>query len=195
MIGLIIGISNNYVRRDNFYIDSEANKTQDTLCLFHNCPIKRSICHYFDTNNRNILQFNNFVKNASIVFDYNNEEQDQIQKEERMVDVCQLEEMVEDSDCLIKFFLPHFESVMEMITKNIFIQPNVCNTAQDISLANTTFETNNIVNDQDPTWPHIKGIFNIFHKLVNNSFFVLKVQDYISKDFIKNVKFILNQRL
>jgi hypothetical protein len=101
--------------------------------------------------------------------------------------------MVNDNECLIKFFIPQFETVMEMITKNIFLNLNTNfnnNSADDISIADTTIDTKNMLIDKDPAWPHMQGIFNIFYKLVVNSYFVLKLQTYIYKDFIKNVKLI-----
>ena len=126
-----------------------------------------------------------------MIFDYSDDSFYE-QKLNRKQAIRRLEEMVNDNKLLLELFVANFAIVLEMITKNIFlniesIHENVIND-NNISEANTTLDTKNIGIDKDFTWPHIKGIFNIFYKLVqNNSFFVVKLQDYVSKDFITKV--------
>ncbi len=202
MFGVIMGISNNYARRANYNTDSEENlKTvsRSTFCYHENFSPKKSKKLPKQDNKENhhikektdILAFSQDIKRACKIYNYSSDDADRVQKSNRKLAISRIEEMVNDNECLIKFFIPQFENVMEMITKNIFLNLNTNfnnNSADDISIADTTIDTKNMFIVKDPAWPHMQGIFNIFYKLVVNSYFVLKLQTYIYKDFIKNVK-------
>lgn len=97
--------------------------------------------------------------------------------------------MVNDNKLFLELFVPNFKSVMEMISVNIFLNLSNNNSDEDnLSVAETTISTKNILVDPDPAWPHMQGVFNIFYKLVqNNSYFIVKLQEYLNQDFMKNV--------
>ena len=99
---------------------------------------------------------------------------------------------MDDHEFLIKNLAPNIEKVMEMIIKNIFLKINHINindNISDLSVADTAVTTNSIIvyADDDLTWPHIQGIFNIFYKLIIKSYIVEKLHVYIDKAFITKV--------
>ena len=107
--------------------------------------------------------------------------------------IRRLENMLNDNEYIIKYFIPCFEKVMKMILKNIFMKiivTNIDDNLNDLSIADTAVTTNSIIIDYDKSWPHFKGIFDILYKIIINSYVVVKLLEYVDKVFITKVNFI-----
>jgi hypothetical protein len=141
-----------------------------------------------------VLAFTHDLRKASKIYDYANKESDVVHKANRKLAIGRLDDMLNDNKLFLELFVPNFKSVMEMITVNIFLNlhyPNQNTDEDNLSVANTTIDTKNMMIDNEPAWPHMQGIFNIFYKLVQtNSYFTVKLQEYINQDFMKNVTII-----
>ena len=80
---------------------------------------------------------------------------------------------------------------MEMITKNIF-RPLPCLKKNNINLglAETGVETEE--QESDPTWPHIRGVYEIFLQLiVNEACDIRTLKSFITTNFIQEVCYII----
>ena len=133
------------------------------------------------------------IKKASKIYD-SNEQSDFLRLANKKIAVNRLEEMLDDNEFLIKYFLPSFENVMEMISKNIFMKVNLItinDNLSNLSIAETAVTTNSVIVNTDNTWPQVQGIFNIFYKLIISSYFGVKLYDYVDKAFIRKVKKVL----
>ena len=65
-----------------------------------------------------------------------------------------------------QLFVPNIESVMDMIKKNIFRPLPNANRGGALAVTETGVEEEE--QEPDHTWPHIRGIYEIFLQLVIN---------------------------
>jgi hypothetical protein len=95
--------------------------------------------------------------------------------------------MLNDQRMVTTLFIPHIDSCMEMITKNIFRPlPSIKKSSINISMSDTGVDSEE--NESDPTWPHIRGIYEIFLQLiVNEACDVRTVRTFINPNFISEV--------
>ena len=97
--------------------------------------------------------------------------------------------MLNDQKIVTSMFIPQIDLMMEMITKNIF-RPLPCLKKNNINLgmSETGVETDD--QESDPSWPHIRGIYEIFLQLiVNEACDVKTLKSFITTNFISEVNF------
>ena len=124
---------------------------------------------------------------AKTTFDYADENKDSKLKTERISAINELIEMLNDQKIVTSLFIPQIDLMMEMITKNIF-RPLPCLKKNNINLgmSETGVETDD--QESDPSWPHIRGIYEIFLQLiVNEACDVKTLKSYITTNFISEV--------
>ena len=130
------------------------------------------------------------VNLAKTTYDYTDENKDAKAKQERLTAINELIEMLNDQRMVTTLFIPHIDSCMEMITKNIFRPlPSIKKSNINISMSDTGVDSEE--NESDPTWPHIRGIYEIFLQLiVNEACDVRTVRTFINPNFISEVNLI-----
>jgi serine/threonine-protein phosphatase 2A regulatory subunit B' len=131
-----------------------------------------------------------FLKKISLAkqtFDYSDENKDQKQKTERIAAINELIEMLNDQRLVATLFIPHIDMVMEMITKNIFRPlPSLKRNNINLGMSETGVEAEE--QESDPSWPHIRGIYEIFLQLIVNEACDVKTsKSYITSNFISEV--------
>jgi serine/threonine-protein phosphatase 2A regulatory subunit B' len=124
---------------------------------------------------------------AKTVFDYTDENKDSKQKTERLAAINELIEMLNDQRMVTSLFIPHLDLVMEMITKNIFRPlPSLKKNGISLGMQETGVESD--VQESDPSWHHIRGIYEIFLQfIVNDACDVKTFKSYITTNFISEV--------
>ena len=132
------------------------------------------------------------VNLAKITYDYADEQKDSKQKSERLAAINDLIQLLNDQRMVTQLFIPNIETVMDMIKKNIFRPlPN----ANRGNLAVTEQGVEEEEQEPDHSWPHIRGIYEIFLNLVINEacdvktlkFFVTSNFIVEERDFLKNI--------
>ena len=96
--------------------------------------------------------------------------------------------MLNDQRMVTTLFIPHIDLCMEMITKIIFRPlPSIKKSNINIGMSDTGVDADEV--ETDPTWPHIRGIYEIFLQLiVNEACDVRTVRTFINPNFISEVK-------
>lgn len=124
------------------------------------------------------------VNLAKTTFDYSDENKDTKLKSERIAAINELIEMLNDQKLVTSMFIPQMDLLMEMITKNIF-RPLPCLKRNNINLGMSDTGIDNDEQESDPSWPHIRGIYEIFLQLiVNEACDVKTLKSYITPNFI-----------
>jgi serine/threonine-protein phosphatase 2A regulatory subunit B' len=128
---------------------------------------------------------------AKTTYDYSDENKDTKQKSERIAAINELIEMLNDQRLVTSLFIPHIDIVMEMITKNIFRPlPSLKKNNINLGMSETGVETEE--QESDPSWPHIRGIYEIFLQLiVNEACDVKTFKSYITNNFISEVIYLI----
>ena len=128
------------------------------------------------------------VNLAKTTFDYSDENKDTKLKNERSSAIQELIEMLNDQKLVTSIFIPQMDLLMEMITKNIF-RPLPCLKRNNINLLVSDTGVDNDEQESDPSWPHIRGIYEIFLQLiVNEACDVKTLKTYITPNFISEVR-------
>jgi serine/threonine-protein phosphatase 2A regulatory subunit B' len=92
--------------------------------------------------------------------------------------------MLNDQKLVTSLFIPQMDLLMETITKNIF-RPLPCLKKNNISLGMSDTGVDNEEQESDPSWPHIRGIYEIFLQIIiNEACDVKTLKSYISTNFI-----------
>lgn len=130
------------------------------------------------------------VNLAKTTFDYTDENKDAKLKQERLTATNELIEMLNDQRMVTTLFIPHIDLCMEMVTKNIFRPlPSIKKSNINIGMSDTGVDADEV--ETDPTWPHIRGIYEIFLQLiVNEACDVRTVRTFINPNFISEVNFL-----
>ncbi len=132
----------------------------------------------------------NFLKKVNLAkttFDYTDENKDAKLKSERLAAVNEIIEMLNDQKLVTSLFIPQMDLLMETITKNIF-RPLPCLKKNNISLGMSDTGVDNEEQESDPSWPHIRGIYEIFLQIIiNEACDVKTLKSYISTNFISEV--------
>ena len=82
-----------------------------------------------------------------------------------------------------QLFVPNIESVMDMIKKNIFRPLPNANRGGALAVTETGVEEEE--QEPDHTWPHIRGIYEIFLQLViNEACDVKTLKQFVTSNFI-----------
>lgn len=124
------------------------------------------------------------VSLAKITYDYSDENKDSKLKTERLSAINELIEMINDPKLVTSLFIPHIDILMEIITKNIF-RPLPCLKRNSINLGMNDTGIDNEEQESDPSWPHIRGVYEIFLQLiVNEACDVKTLKQYITPNFI-----------
>lgn len=98
--------------------------------------------------------------------------------------------MLNDQRLVTSLFIPHMDLVMEMITKNVF-RPLPCLKKNNINLEMKDTGVDQDEQESDPSWPHIRGIYEIFLQLiVNEACDVKTLKSYVTTNFISEVNII-----
>ena len=120
---------------------------------------------------------------AKVTYDYADEQKDAKQKSERLTAINDLIQLLNDQRMVTQLFIPNIETVMDMIKKNIFRPlPN----ANRGNLAVTEQGVEEEEQEPDHSWPHIRGIYEIFLNL--SEFLQLFDSDIVEeRDFLKNI--------
>ena len=91
--------------------------------------------------------------------------------------------MLSDQRMVTQLFIPNIESVMEMIKKNIFRPLPCTNKGSGLGVSETGVEEEE--QKPDPSWEHIKGIYDIFLQLtINEACDVKTLKQFITSNFI-----------
>lgn len=92
--------------------------------------------------------------------------------------------MLEDQRMVTSLFIPHIDIVIDMITKNIFRPlPSTKKGNVNLSMSETGVEEEE--QEPDPTWPHIRGVYDIFLQLIINEACDVKTfKSFITSNFI-----------
>ena len=119
---------------------------------------------------------------AKATYDYSDEQKDSKQKSERLSAINDLIQLLNDQRMVTQLFIPNIETVMDMIKKNIFRPlPN----ANRGNLAVTETGVEEEEQEPDHSWPHIRGIYEIFLNLVINEACDVKTLKYfVTSNFI-----------
>ena len=118
-----------------------------------------------------------------MTYDYSDETKDQKQKAERLTAINDLIQMLSDQRMVTQLFIPNIESVMEMIKKNIFRPLPCTNKGSGLGVSETGVEEEE--QKPDPSWEHIKGIYDIFLQLtINEACDVKTLKQFITSNFI-----------
>lgn len=121
---------------------------------------------------------------AKITYDYSDETKDQKQKTERLAAINELIGMLNDQKKVTTLFIPNIDSVMDMIKKNIF-RPLPCTNRSNLALAVSETGVEEEEQEPDPSWPHIKGIYDIFLQLIINEACDVKTfKPFVTTNFI-----------
>lgn len=121
---------------------------------------------------------------AKTTFDYTDEQRDRKLKEERQAAINEITEMLNDQKLVTSLFIPQMDLLMETITKNIF-RPLPCLKKNSISLGMSDTGVDNDEQESDPSWPHIRGIYEIFLQIIiNEACDVKTLKSYITTNFI-----------
>jgi len=125
---------------------------------------------------------------AKTVYDYTDENKDAKQKSERLAAINELIEMLNDQRVVTSLFIPHIDLVMEMITKNIFRPlPSLKKNSISLGMQETGVESDE--QESDPSWSHVRGIYEIFLQfIVNDACDVKTFKSYITTNFISEVR-------
>jgi serine/threonine-protein phosphatase 2A regulatory subunit B' len=131
------------------------------------------------------------INSAKTVYDYTDENKDSKQKTERLAAINELIEMLNDQRMVTSLFIPHIDLVMEMITKNIFRPlPSLKKNNINLAMQETGVDTDEV--ESDPSWPHIRGVYEIFLQLiVNEACDVKTFKSYITNNFISEVYYFI----
>ena len=128
---------------------------------------------------------------AKTTFDYTDENKDAKLKSERLAAVNEIIEMLNDQKLVTSLFIPQMDLLMETITKNIF-RPLPCLKKNNISLGMSDTGVDNEEQESDPSWPHIRGIYEIFLQIIiNEACDVKTLKSYISTNFISEVRLVI----
>jgi serine/threonine-protein phosphatase 2A regulatory subunit B' len=123
---------------------------------------------------------------AKQTFDYSDENRDAKLKAERLTAINELIEMLNDQRSVASLFIPHIDIVMEMITKNIFRPLPSLKRNINLGMSETGVESDE--QESDPSWPHIRGVYEIFLQLIVNEACDVKTsKSYITSNFISEV--------
>ncbi len=97
--------------------------------------------------------------------------------------------MLNDQRMVTTLFIQHIELVMEMITKNIFRPlPSLKKNNLNLSMSEQGVDTDEP--ESDPSWSHIRGVYEIFLQLiVNEACDVKTFKQYITNNFISEVSY------
>ena len=119
---------------------------------------------------------------TKITYDYADEQKDSKQKQERLTAINDLIQLLNDQRMVTQLFIPNIETVMDMIKKNIFRPlPN----ANRGNLAVTEQGVEEEEQEPDHSWPHIRGIYEIFLNLViNEACDVKTLKFFVTSNFI-----------
>lgn len=92
--------------------------------------------------------------------------------------------MLNDQKLVTSLFIPQMDLLMETITKNIF-RPLPCLKRNSISLGMSDTGVSEEEQESDPTWPHIRGVYEIFLQIIiNEACDVKTLKSYITTNFI-----------
>ena len=117
-----------------------------------------------------------------MTYDYADEQKDSKQKSERLTAINDLIQLLNDQRMVTQLFIPNIETVMDMIKKNIF-RP-LPNTNRG-NLAVTEQGVEEEEQEPDHSWPHIRGIYEIFLNLViNEACDVKTLKFFVTSNFI-----------
>ena len=82
-----------------------------------------------------------------------------------------------------QLFIPNIENVMDMIKKNIFRPLPNANRGNSLAVSETGVEEEE--QEPDHTWPHIRGIYEIFLQLIiNEACDVRTLKQFVTTNFI-----------
>ena len=128
------------------------------------------------------MSFLKKVNLAKVTYDYADEQKDSKQKSERLTAINDLIQLLNDQRMVTQLFIPNIETVMDMIKKNIFRPlPN----ANRGNLAVTEQGVEEEEQEPDHSWPHIRGIYEIFLNLViNEACDVKTLKFFVTSNFI-----------
>jgi len=116
------------------------------------------------------------------IIDMNGENKNASEQQERLKILQELTEMLIDSRFITNVCLPNLESIMEMISNNIFRPLPSSNKAFGQSEAGTTEEEDTNI---DKNWPHLVGVYEFFYQLiVNEATEVRTLKVHINQNFI-----------
>ena len=121
---------------------------------------------------------------AKTTFDYSDENKDSKLKSERIQAITEILEMLNDQKIVTSLFIPQMDLLMETITKNIF-RPLPCLKRNSMALGMSDTGVENDEQESDPSWPHIRGIYDIFLQIIMNEACDVKtLKSYITTNFI-----------
>ena len=112
-----------------------------------------------------------FLKKVNLAkqsYDYTDETKDTKQKQERLTAINELIQYLSDQRMVTNYFITNIESVMDMIKKNIF-RPLPSTNRNNVALGVSETGVEEEEQEPDPSWVHIRGIYEIFLQLIRKS--------------------------
>ena len=89
-----------------------------------------------------------------------------------------------DQRSVTNLFIPNIDSVMDMIKKNIF-RPLPCTNNSSMKLSVTETGVDEEEQEPDPSWAHIRGVYEIFLQLIINEACDVKIfKPFVTSNFI-----------
>ena len=119
---------------------------------------------------------------AKITYDYADEAKDAKPKADRLNAINDLIQLLSDQRMVTQLFIPNIENVMDMIKKNIF-RPLPNTNGGNLAVTETGVEEEQ--QEQDHSWAHIRGIYEIFLNLViNEACDCITLKQFVTSNFI-----------
>ena len=116
------------------------------------------------------------------IFDFKDQEKNIAEKNERLKIIDELNSIMINQNQVMKLIIPNLGILMDMIQKNIF-RPLPVITKKDIP-GEMPFEEEEI--PVDPSWPHLKPIYEFFLQLVvNEGADVKSLKVFVTQKFIR----------
>ena len=121
---------------------------------------------------------------AKITYDYADEAKDAKPKADRLNAINDLIQLLSDQRMVTQLFIPNIENVMDMIKKNIF-RPLPNTNGGNLAETKTGVEEEEQQQEQDHSWAHIRGIYEIFLNLViNEACDCITLKQFVTSNFI-----------
>lgn len=127
-------------------------------------------------------QFLKKIQLCSTQYDFKDDTKNQKEKTERLQNLAELTELLNDPNYFQSLVIPHLDLVIEMIEKNIFRPLPILKraTSNEIGMED--------MDDQllDPSWPHLLPVYEFFLQLIVNDVAEVKsLKVFITHSFIQ----------
>lgn len=128
----------------------------------------------------------NFLKKiqfCSQLFDFNDEKKNSSEKEERLRNLTDLQDMISNQNQMTNLIIPNLEAVITMVKRNLF-RPLPIVKKQGVSGENGTNDDDEVI--VDPSWTHLQPVYDFFLQLIiNDAVDMRSLKVHITHKFIQ----------